>query len=43
MMQNSANPYLSNVGDNLEEWGGVGAVMEDPEEQRVLFAALDSF
>jgi hypothetical protein len=27
----------------LEEWGGRGEVMNDPEEQRVLFAALDSF
>jgi hypothetical protein len=24
-------------------WGGAGAVMEDPEELRVLYAALDSF
>lgn len=43
MMQDLTNPYLNNVEDDLEGWGGVGAVMEDPEEQRVLFAALDSF
>lgn len=42
-MQDPADPYRNCVGDDLEDWGGVGAVMEDPEEQRVLFAALDSF
>jgi hypothetical protein len=42
-MQDPANLYINNAEDDPEEWGGVGAVLEDPEEQRVLFAALDSF
>jgi len=42
-MQDPANLYINNAGDDPEDWGGVGAVLEDPEEQRVLFAALDSF
>jgi hypothetical protein len=25
------------------DWGGAGDVMEDPDEQKVLYAALDSF
>lgn len=29
--------------ERLEQWGGAGAVNNDPDEQRVLFAALDSF
>ncbi len=42
-MQEPANIHINNAGDDLEDWEGVGAVMDDPEEQRVLFAALDSF
>jgi hypothetical protein len=29
--------------ENQEDWGGAVEVMDDPDEQRVLFAALDSF
>lgn len=42
-MQNPAELRVYRTGEEQEEWGGVGAVMDDPEEQRVLFAALDSF
>jgi len=42
-MQNTAGLHIHNAGEDLEDWGGVAAVMDDPEEQRVLFAALDSF
>lgn len=43
IMQDPANLQIHNAGGDLEDWGGVSAVMDDPEEQRVLFAALDSF
>jgi hypothetical protein len=43
MMQDTAELHIHTAGEDLEDWGGVGAVMDDPEEQRVLFAALDSF
>jgi hypothetical protein len=42
-MQNTAELHIHSMGDDLEDWGGVAAVIDDPEEQRVLFAALDSF
>lgn len=31
------------MSDGLESWGGSHEVFSDPEEKRVLFAALDSF
>jgi hypothetical protein len=42
-MEDPANSYINNIGDDREDWGGISTVMNDPEEQRVLFAALDSF
>lgn len=29
--------------EGLEDWAGTEEVIGDPDEQRVLFAALDSF
>ena len=43
MMQDTAELHIYNTREDVEDWGGVGAVMDDLEEQRVLFAALDSF
>jgi len=37
----SSSSSSSSSGD--EGWGGVEEVMEDQDEQRVLYAALDSF
>ncbi len=42
-MQSPTKLRRYSLGGNKEEWGGIGAIMDDPEEQRVLFAALDSF
>lgn len=41
---------MAKLGEDIEgdegqenEWGGAEEVMQDPDEQRVLLAALDSF
>lgn len=38
----SLNRVLA-MAENVEEWNGVYDAFSDPEEKRVLFAALDSF
>jgi hypothetical protein len=30
-------------GDQEDKWGGAEDIMENPDEQRVLYAAIDSF
>lgn len=42
-MEDLAGYHGNSSREILEEWGGAGAVHDDPDEQRVLFAALDSF
>jgi hypothetical protein len=42
-MEELTERHNNSPRENLEEWGGAEAVHEDPDEQRVLFAALDSF
>jgi len=42
-MESPTELRIYSPGADREDWGEVGAVMDDPEEQRVLFAALDSF
>jgi hypothetical protein len=44
MSSQCTNPVGSDAQDESPEgWGGVDDVMDDPEEQKVVFAALDSF
>lgn len=42
-MQSDDNHEIKIVPDDSAAWGGVEDNLEDPEETRVVFCALDSF